>query len=60
MDQPVIWIAEDAYGLARLEVAKIEQGKVDASTQGANMDKDGKIHVSRGPPDELWDGGNNQ
>jgi len=59
-DQPIIWLAEDAHGLARIEVTKIQQAKVEASTQGANMDQDGKIHVSRGPPDETWLDGRNQ
>jgi len=58
-DQPTIWLAEDVHGLSRLEVMRIKQGQVDASMEGAHMDADSKIHVSRGPPDEYWPEGQN-
>jgi len=55
--QRTIWLPEDAYGLSKLELQKIRAGQVDASTEGAIMNKDGKIQVNRCPPDEEWHGG---
>lgn len=51
---PTIWIADDALGIGRSEVARIRAAGVDASCDYATLDKDGKLAVTRGPPDEAW------
>jgi hypothetical protein len=55
--QPAIWIADDTLGLGRDMADRINAKKVEASTEYATMDKDGKLDVQRGPPDEAWFGG---
>jgi hypothetical protein len=58
--QPVIWIADDTLGLGRDQADRINAKRVEASTEYASMDQDGKLSVQRGPPDEAWEGGFNQ
>lgn len=58
--QPCIWIADDSLGLGRDQADRINAKKVEASTEYAAMDQDGKLSVQRGPPDEAWEGGFNQ
>lgn len=55
--QPVIWVADDTLGLGRDQVDRINAKRVEASTEYATMDKDGKLDVQRSPPDEAWYGG---
>lgn len=55
--QPTIWVADDTLGLGRDQVDRINAKRVEASTEFARMDKDGKLDVDRAPPDEAWYGG---
>ncbi|KAJ9113068.1 hypothetical protein QFC22_006164 [Naganishia vaughanmartiniae] len=56
--QPIVWMAEDELGIARKEVERLnDEHGVEASTQYARLDRDGKITVDRSPPDDEWFGG---
>jgi hypothetical protein len=56
--QPIVWMAEDELGIARKEVERLnDEHGVEASTQHARLDRDGKITVDRSPPDDEWFGG---
>ncbi len=55
--QPVVWFSNDTLGIGRAEVRRIKEARVDASTEFAEMDADGKLHVERPAPDEAWYGG---
>ncbi len=55
--QPVVWIADDPLGIGKFEAARINNAKVEASTDFAHMDAKGTLQVERGPPDEAWYGG---
>jgi len=55
--QPVIWIADDPLGIGKFEAKRINDARVEASTEYAEMDAKGGLNVDRGPPDEAWYGG---
>ncbi|KIJ24982.1 hypothetical protein M422DRAFT_274120 [Sphaerobolus stellatus SS14] len=55
--QPWIWIPKDPLGLSVLFVESFSKCGIDASDQGSEMDEKGVVEVSRGPPDEVWEGG---
>lgn len=57
--QPVVWIADDTLGLGRDQAERINAKRVEASTEYASMDAEGKINVTRAAPDEAWEGGYN-
>ncbi|KIY47384.1 DUF221-domain-containing protein, partial [Fistulina hepatica ATCC 64428] len=49
--QPTIWIPRDEYGLYRAEEQACLDESVDASSEGAEMSKSGKVDISAPPPD---------
>ncbi|KAF8335819.1 uncharacterized protein EI90DRAFT_2912545 [Cantharellus anzutake] len=51
--QPVVWIADDELGIGKLEVERIKSEGVDASCDFARLNREGKLSVERGPPDEV-------
>jgi hypothetical protein len=55
--QPVVWIADDPLGIGKFEAKRINEARVEASTEFAEMDAKGHLNVERGPPDEAWYGG---
>ena len=55
--QPIIWIADDPLGIGKFETKRINDLRVEASTEFAHMDARGNLHVERSPPDEAWYGG---
>jgi hypothetical protein len=57
--QQWIWLPKwpDHPELSKTLVDDIKAAKVDAADEGATIDDSGNVHVSRGPPDEAWDGG---
>jgi calcium permeable stress-gated cation channel len=55
--QPWIWIPKDELGLSGVLVRELKDAGVDASDEGATMDKGGEVEVQRSPPDEDWAGG---
>ncbi|KAL8279899.1 hypothetical protein RQP46_007749 [Phenoliferia psychrophenolica] len=57
---PIVWMADDSLGIARAEAARLNSLKIEASTEYATMDVDGKIDVTRGAPDEAWQDGINK
>ncbi|KAJ7595058.1 DUF221 family protein [Mycena floridula] len=57
VEQPWIWIPKDPLGLSEILVNELHDIGVDASDLGAAMDKKGVVEVTRNPPDEAWDGG---
>jgi hypothetical protein len=59
-EQPVVWVADDALGIGKSEVERINAAKVNASTEFAHMDVKGQLAVDRCAPDETWYGGANQ
>jgi hypothetical protein len=59
-EQPVVWVADDALGIGRAEVERINAAKVNASTEFAHMDVKGQLDVDRCAPDEAWYGGLNR
>jgi len=52
--QPVVWIADDPLGIGKFETKRINDLRVEASTEYAIMDAKGTLVVERGPPDEAW------
>jgi hypothetical protein len=54
---PTIWIADDTNGIGRAETARLNSMGVEASTDYATMTPEGKVEITRGPPDEAWMGG---
>lgn len=55
--QPWVWIPKDDLGLSELLVRELREAGVDASDEGAIMDRKGNVEVERNPPDEDWEGG---
>ena len=58
--QPWIWVPRDPLGLSGLLVSELTSAGVEASDVGAVMSEKGVVDVSRGPPDEEWNGGNDK
>lgn len=56
-DQPWIWVPKDPLGLSKLFVEQFKRVGVLASDEGATMDEEGVVEVTRAPPDEAWEGG---
>lgn len=56
---PIVWMADDSLGIAKKEAARLNELNVEASTEFATMDVDGKINVVRCAPDEAWQDGIN-
>jgi calcium permeable stress-gated cation channel len=50
---PIIWIADDVHGIGRAETARLNGMRVEASNDHATMDDNGKVEITRGPPDEV-------
>ncbi|GJE89817.1 hypothetical protein PsYK624_059250 [Phanerochaete sordida] len=55
--QPWIWVPRDPYGISRLLVDELRAAGVEASDEGSVMDEKGTVEVTRGPPDQDWEGG---
>jgi len=55
--QPIVWIADDPLGVGKFESSRINNAKVEASTDYAYMNSKTDLQVQRGPPDEAWYGG---
>jgi hypothetical protein len=51
---PIIWISDDANGIGRAEATRLNGMGIEASTQAATMNEEGKVEITRGPPDEAW------
>ena len=51
---PVIWLPRDALGLgmAESEEAAMRRRGIEATSEGARMDVNGRVDVSSAPPDE--------
>ena len=56
--QPWVWVPRDPYGISRLVVEELRAAGVEASDEGAVMDEKGTVEVTRNPPDQDWEGGN--
>ncbi|GJJ07100.1 hypothetical protein Clacol_001300 [Clathrus columnatus] len=50
-EQPWIWIPKDELGLSRYLVAELRSSGVLASDEGATINEEGNVVVTRGPPD---------
>ena len=53
-------MADDSLGIAKREAVRLNELKIEASTEYATMDVDGKIDVVRCAPDEAWQDGINK
>jgi hypothetical protein len=60
VDQPWIWIPQDALGFSAVLVEDLTAAGVDASDLGSMMDARGTVEVTRNPPDEEWSGGHDR
>jgi hypothetical protein len=56
-EQKWIWIPKDTLGLSTILMEDLQAAGVASSDMGADMNSDGVVEVSRGPPDEPWKGG---
>ena len=57
VEQPWIWLPKDDLGLSEALVQELKASGVGASDEGASIDYQGTVEVSRNPPDETWTGG---
>ncbi|CAK5265567.1 unnamed protein product [Mycena citricolor] len=60
MPQPTVWLPKDRLGISELLIGEMRAAGVDASDLGASMDARGVVEVTRNPPDEVWEGGNDE
>lgn len=60
VEQPWIWIPHDVLGLSHVLVDDLKKAGVEASDEGAMMDRKGVVEVTRNPPDEDWAGGHDR
>ncbi|KAK0441132.1 DUF221 family protein [Armillaria borealis] len=60
VEQPCIWIPHDVLGLSQVLVDDLKKAGVEASDEGAMMDRKGVVEVTRNPPDEDWTGGHDR
>ncbi|KAK0463530.1 DUF221 family protein [Desarmillaria tabescens] len=60
VEQPWIWIPHDVLGLSQVLVDDLKKAGVEASDEGAMMDRKGVVEVTRNPPDEDWVGGHDR
>ncbi|KAL0573076.1 phosphate metabolism protein 7 [Marasmius crinis-equi] len=59
-EQRWIWVPKDTLGLSEILVKEMHEKGVDASDEGATMDEEGVVEVSRNPPDLTWTGGHDR
>lgn len=57
VEQQWIWVPKDRLGLSKVIIQELKDAGVEASDDGATMDKKGVVEVTRNPPDEVWDDG---
>ena len=54
-EQETIWLPDDVLGIGKAECEHLLSLGIDASTEGAQMNAQGKTNVSRPPPGEPWE-----
>ncbi|KAF5364658.1 hypothetical protein D9758_005530 [Tetrapyrgos nigripes] len=59
VEQRWIWVPKDRLGLSKVIIQELKDAGVEASDDGATMDKKGVVEVTRNPPDEVWEDGHN-
>jgi hypothetical protein len=57
VEQTWVWVPKDPLGLSDMLVYDMKKAGVEASDKGASIDDRGVVEASRGPPDENWEGG---